>query len=87
MGIESTIDTPLARAVRKVGSQSAFARLIGKSQASVHERLRDNKPLWDTAVLKVEAETGVSRHDLRPDLYPREAAPAPAVGHIEGLRV
>lgn len=23
-------------------------------------------------VLKIEAATGVSRHDLRPDIYPRE---------------
>jgi DNA-binding transcriptional regulator YdaS (Cro superfamily) len=27
-------------------------------------------------VLAVEAATGVSRHDLRPDIYPREDAPA-----------
>lgn len=25
-------------------------------------------------VLDIEAATGVSRHDLRPDIYPREAA-------------
>ncbi|QIG80084.1 transcriptional regulator [Stakelama tenebrarum] len=71
MGIESTIDTPLAEAVRRSGSQSAFGRLIGRSQASVHEWLRDHKPLPAEHVLTVERETGVSRHDLRPDLYPR----------------
>lgn len=31
---------------------------------------------WDKApphwVLRIEAATGVSRHDLRPDFYPRE---------------
>lgn len=78
MGIESRVDTPLAEAVRKVGSQSAFGRLVGKSQTSVFEALRDNRPLWPEAVLKVEEATGISRHRLRPDVYgpepTREAA-------------
>jgi DNA-binding transcriptional regulator YdaS (Cro superfamily) len=73
MGIESTIDTPLAAAVRKVGSQSAYARLVGRSQSSIYERLRDLKDVPATDVLKVEAETGISRHVLRPDLYPDES--------------
>lgn len=76
MGIESRLDTPLAHAVRKVGSQSAFGRLVGKSQTSVHELLRDGKPLWAESVLIVERETGISRHDLRPDIYPREESPS-----------
>lgn len=76
MGIESRIDSALAKAVRKAGSQSAFGRLIGKSQTSVHEWLRDGKALPAEHVLAVERETGVSRHDLRPDIYPREPASA-----------
>jgi len=79
MGIEATLDTPLAESVRKVGSQSAFARLVGKTQASVHGLLRDGKPLWAESVLKVEAATGVSKHRLRPDIYPVEAAIPPAL--------
>lgn len=70
MGIEATLDTPLAESVRKVGSQSAFARLVGKSQTSVYGLLRDSKALWPESVLTVEAATGVSRHKLRPDIYP-----------------
>lgn len=79
MGIESRLDTPLAEAVRQVGSQSAFGRLVGKSQASVFEALRDNRPLWPEAVLTVEEATGISRHRLRPDVYgpePTEEAAA-----------
>jgi DNA-binding transcriptional regulator YdaS (Cro superfamily) len=72
----------LKEAVRIVGSQSALGRLLGVTQASVWAWLKDGKPLptgpvaptgelnW---VLKVEQATGVSRHDLRPDLYPRES--------------
>lgn len=89
MGIESRLNTPLAEAVRKVGSQSAFARLVGKSQASVHQLLSEERPLWAASVLKVEAKTGVSRHDLRPDLYPRDRAPARAaepLGNMEPAR-
>jgi DNA-binding transcriptional regulator YdaS (Cro superfamily) len=69
MGIEANIDSPLAEAVRKAGSQSAFARLTKKGQSSVHALLRDGKPLWAEKVLTVEAATGVSKHRLRPDIY------------------
>lgn len=78
MGIESTLDTPLAEAVRRTGSQSAFARLVGKNQSSVYDLLKDNRPLWPESVLIVEESTGVSRHDLRPDIYPRESAEEPS---------
>lgn len=78
MGIEAAIESPLAEAVRHCGSQSAFARLIGRGQASVHEWLKSGKPLPAQHVLTVEAATGVSRHDLRPDIYPRDPAPAEA---------
>lgn len=72
MGIEANLDSPLAEAVRKVGSQSAFARLVGKGQSSVYMLLRDGKDLWAESVLTVEAATGVSKHRLRPDIYPAE---------------
>lgn len=78
MGIESDLESVLAAAVRFVGSQSAFARLIGRSQTWVFNALRDDKPLPGEHVAAVERETGISRHDLRPDLYPRDAAPARA---------
>ena len=34
--------------------------------------LQQSKQLPAEYVLLVEAKTGVSRHDLRPDIYPRE---------------
>ncbi|WP_174286655.1 YdaS family helix-turn-helix protein [Sphingomonas bacterium] len=76
MGIEATLESPFASAVRRVGSQSAYARLVGRSQAWVYAALRDGKPLPAEHVLTVERETGISRHDLRPDLYPRESVDA-----------
>jgi DNA-binding transcriptional regulator YdaS (Cro superfamily) len=66
--------TALEIAVEKVGGQSAFARLHSVSQPTVWAWLRNGKPLPAEYVLTTERETGVSRHDLRPDLYPREDA-------------
>ncbi|SEM73042.1 Putative antitoxin of toxin-antitoxin system, YdaS/YdaT [Sphingomonas gellani] len=75
MALEDHLESPLARAVRvTVGRQSGFARLIGRSQPYVHKLLQDGKRLPGEYVLTVEAATGVSKHDLRPDLYPREGA-------------
>tara|TARA_R110000868_G_scaffold111222_6_gene300450 strand:- start:721 stop:897 length:177 start_codon:yes stop_codon:yes gene_type:complete len=57
--------------------------MIGKRQSVVHDWLRDNKPLAAEHVLTVERQTGISRHELRPDLYPREE---PFDGRLEGVR-
>lgn len=62
----------LKNAVEIAGSQSAFARLCGVSQPTVWKWLQSAKRLPAEQVLKVEAATGVSRHELRPDIYPRE---------------
>lgn len=78
MAVEHHSDSALAKAVRWMGSQSAFARLIGRAQQTVNDWLRDGRPLPAEYVLTVEAATGISRHELRPDLYPVEDAPAQA---------
>jgi len=70
-------DSAFAEACRIAGGQSAMARLTGKHQTTVRERLLKGQPLWAENVLTVEAATGISRHDLRPDIYPRDLAPAP----------
>lgn len=77
MALEHNSNSALAIAVRAAGSQSAFGRLLGKRQSVVFGWLRDQRPLPAEHVLKVEQATGVSRHDLRPDIYPRDdAAPS-----------
>jgi DNA-binding transcriptional regulator YdaS (Cro superfamily) len=73
MAVEHLSDSALARAVRATGSQSAFARLLGNAQQTVNDWLKKGRPLPAEYVLKVEAGTGISRHELRPDLYPIEA--------------
>lgn len=55
----------LKLAIEKAGSASALARHLHVTPAAVLQ--------WDMVpykrVLAVEAFTGVSRHDLRPDIY------------------
>lgn len=58
-------------AVTRVGSQGALAKICDVSQPAVWKWLNESKQLPAEHVLKVEAATRVSRHDLRPDLYPR----------------
>jgi DNA-binding transcriptional regulator YdaS (Cro superfamily) len=59
----------LERAVANVGGQAKFARLIGVTAQAISQ--------WDEVpplrVLVVERVSGVSRHELRPDLYPLES--------------
>lgn len=65
----SMSDEALSRAVKAAGNRTELAKLLSISPAAVYQ--------WDRVpplrVLEVERVTGVSRHDLRPDLYP----PAP----------
>lgn len=70
--------TPLERAVSEAGGQSALARLLSTDERPVRQG-----HIWawlnrDTLVpaefcRSIEAATGVSRHDLRPDVF----GPAP----------
>lgn len=60
----------LERAIGILGGQTRAARALGVSQPSVWNWLRNMKKAPPEKVLAIEAATGVSRHDLRPDLYP-----------------
>jgi DNA-binding transcriptional regulator YdaS (Cro superfamily) len=66
----------LERAIEIAGGQSALARSCPSQRIT-----QQNIWVWlqrgycaPYAVLEIEAATGVSRHDLCPELYPREAA-------------
>lgn len=62
----------LQRAIKVAGSQAELARRIGKKQAHVWNWLNRDKRVPAEAVLAVESATGVSKSELRPDLYPPE---------------
>lgn len=63
--------TPLARAILIGGGLYEFADDLGLRRQSVYGWLRRNRVPAER-VLQVEKATGVSRHELRPDLYPIE---------------
>ena len=66
---------PIAAAVEAAGGQTAFAEICGCTQGNIWQLLQKGSPLPAQYVLRVEtALPQFSRHDLRPDLYPREAA-------------
>ena len=66
------MSTPaLRRAIEVAGSQTALAGAIGKTQGHISKWLQRGR-VPPECVLAIEGATGVSRHDLRPDLYPRE---------------
>lgn len=62
----------LARAIEAADGQVNLARAIGTTQSNVWTWLNKSKrgtpAEW---VLPIEAVTKVSRHDLRPDIFPR----------------
>lgn len=61
-------DTPLNRAIKDAGGLTKLAASLGISKQAVAQ--------WDEVpplrVLEVERASGISRHELRPDLYPIE---------------
>lgn len=60
----------LIRAIESAGNQTKLAAAIGCKQQYIWQWLNRDGRCSARYVLKVERATGVSRHDLRPDLYP-----------------
>lgn len=58
-------------AIEKAGSRSQLARMLRVDQTTIRDWLRVGQAPA-ARVLAIERLTGVSRHELRPDLYPRE---------------
>ena len=63
-------DDALTLAIQKAGGTTALATALGIKAPSIYS--------WDRVpaerVLAVERISGVSRHKLRPDIYPRNRA-------------
>lgn len=77
MGVEadaSPTKGALLEACEAIGGQSALARALGlKSQGTVSGWIASDRVPAER-VLSIESLTGVSRHRLRPDLYPLESS-------------
>lgn len=71
----------LKRAVEIAGGQKALADKLGVTQSTLWYWLdRSKKGVPAEHVIRIEAATDgvVTRHELRPDLYPRERSEAAA---------
>ena len=70
--------SPLRRAKNILGSEAALAAVVGVTQPSVHYMLNDGKRVPAEWCLPIERATEgkVTRHDLRPALYPAERGEA-----------
>lgn len=71
------METPIEKAVIAAGSQSALARAVNVTPQAVQQWVESGR-VSHKKVLAVETATGVSRHELRPDLYPSDRQPAAA---------
>ena len=67
----------ITTAIEKQGSgQAGIARLLGVSPQAVSQWVSGMRPVPPRHAIAIEAATGVSRHDLRPDVFgPAEEAP------------
>lgn len=63
----------MASAVQMLGSQTKLAKKLSCTPQNV-QRMCATGHVPAKHVLKIEAATGVSRHDLRPDLYPEPSS-------------
>jgi DNA-binding transcriptional regulator YdaS (Cro superfamily) len=66
--------TALKKAVELAGGQTALARAVDAKQVNVWSWLNRSKKTPPEYVIPVEKATGISRHKLRPDIYPEETA-------------
>ncbi len=57
--------------ITRAGGQEQLAAAVGVTQPTVSNRFRLSKQMPAEWVLLCEDLYGVSRHDLRPDIYPR----------------
>ena len=61
----------LSKAIEIAGRQAALEAKIGVSQAHVsYWACKSKKGVPSEHVMAIEAATGISRHELRPDIYP-----------------
>lgn len=64
--------TPIQQAIAKAGGSKALADMFRIKRQAVEKWASENRVPADR-VLRIEEFTGISRHDLRPDIYPKES--------------
>jgi DNA-binding transcriptional regulator YdaS (Cro superfamily) len=70
---QTEIDRAIYKAIKTAGTQQKLADIVGVSKMAV-SLWRKKGHIPAEHILKIEKATGVSRHKLRPDIYPLEDA-------------
>lgn len=83
MALEDTLETPLAKAVRKAGGQTAYGLLVGRKQSTIHHALKHGRKIDLEHVPTLERELGIPRWELRPDYFQAPAGQEPARQSVE----
>ncbi|MDH0745764.1 helix-turn-helix domain-containing protein [Pseudomonas sp. GD03842] len=73
--------SPMASAVKIVGSQTALAKILGCTPQNV-QRMCATGRIPAKHVLKIEAASGIHRSVLSPEIYPD---PAPTMNQMVGV--
>ena len=60
----------LQRAIEAAGSQTALAEKINVTQQAISALVKRGARVSAEMAISIERETGVPRHELRPDLWP-----------------
>lgn len=63
--------SPIQRAVRNYGTQAALAKVLGVQPAAVSQWVTRHRPVPAKHCISIERASGVSRHELRPDVFGR----------------
>lgn len=63
------MERALMRALKKAGSPAALAKINDVTPQRVNWWIKHGKKMPAQFVLKTEAATGVSRYNLRPDVF------------------
>lgn len=65
----------IEQAVEAAGGSQALAEKLGIKRQAVEKWIKHERVPAER-VLAIEVATGISRYELRPDLYPRDTAAA-----------
>lgn len=69
--MKSPHEKPITKAVENAGGQSALARQLDVSPQAVQQWLKKGRAPAER-VLAISKATGITPHELRPDIYPSE---------------
>lgn len=79
-------ERPIEEVVRLAGGQAELARRCKTSQPRIWQCIHRNQRIPADLVIPLEKAVGgvVTRHQLRPDLYPQDAVEVSSPSKIQG---